>query len=285
MMTEQAAHALVHESMHKAVRGRGVVALLDALGIKDRMSDPARTAEELDVVFQRVSGEFMKLFVALRQEFSVDFMAAPALRFYCLGDTLLISFFEESPSQMPLQRRDGILAILMGIVVQLAVSIGLESGFLFRGAISSGEYVECGGSGTVGGIVTMGSALSEASKWFEIADWAGVCLTPTAAAGYEVVKQGLDARHGMEARRSWDIFQIYDLPVKGQQHLPGVWVLKWHKALKDKRETIHGLMLGGRPVDLSVARKMQNTLTFFDRCFQNPIGASVSQKGSKTAPP
>ena len=252
--------------MHSAEGGRGAVALLDALGIKGRMDDPRKTAEELDFVFQMASNAAVnELYPPFKKYFSDDFIIIDTPRFYCLGDTLLMAWFEEKPSPMLLQRRDGIFAILMGQLVQMVVLYGLVKGFLFRGAIATGEYVECGGSGTVGGRVTMGNALSEASMWYDNAEWAGVCLTPTAAAGYEVMKGEFDARYGTGARKSWDIYQRYDLPVKGQPPLPKTWVLKWHETLKDKRERIQSLMLG-KSVDLGVARKMQNTLDFFDSC-------------------
>jgi hypothetical protein len=147
----------------------GFVALLDALGTKTASIKSAQ--RYLDNINEIESG----IQYALKATVVPDALKNPKLdpeifseistRFF--GDTILITY-EIKDRKQELEYFTRITFIL-----QLFICNALETGLLFRGSVSIGEYIDKEA-------VVLGPAVSDAANWYEQLDMIGVVFTPQA---------------------------------------------------------------------------------------------------------
>jgi hypothetical protein len=132
----------------------------------------------------------------------------------------------------------------------------LKLGVLYRGAVSAGTFY-------IGPGLLIGPAVDEAAEWHDIADWAGIMFTPSAAMEIEKTIGAHATKEGF-----WHLAGIvhWDLPLKpgaSRAKLAGpTWVIDWTYDSKNLAPVLYEAFTRS-PVPLGVEAKKQNTLRFY----------------------
>ncbi len=157
-------------------RKNGIVVMLDALGIRTlEIEECGRFLTLRDIIIKKVNDSFPDLeeqYGELCRILNEPDRLACAPQIATFGDTIIVTW--EVPSRpelfaIPLLRlvpSQLIWETIFGLTIQRG-----QKGFLFRGAVSCGEYIHEGDT-------VLGPALVEAFTWYEAADWAGIIVTP-----------------------------------------------------------------------------------------------------------
>jgi hypothetical protein len=199
----------------------GVIVLLDALGIQNSTIEESRKfIQFLDDA--RNIEPYIKTFVEDTSIYDFIHTNPPEVRTF--GDTFLIAW--SIPEDVEIM--DCLHTI--STYVSFLICEGLKSGFLLRGAISIGEYIQSKNT-------LIGPAVTDAAGWYEEADWFG-CITTPACTQY------INSNNHVELfERKVKIGSIlveYDIPFKGNRILK-LWCCKWPIFLSffsDSREII-----------------------------------------------
>jgi len=246
----------------------GVILMIDALGARGFSIEESRRfltnrqsfIERLDEK-QRQLSQFTELDQKVGEPQIVTF-----------GDTVILAW------PLPLDTPDRFLPALAEWV-RPAVLVGLQLGFLFRGAIAVGEYIL--DSSTV-----LGPALSDAASWYEEADWIGVIATPSCGNLLSRIEARLQGK--VDMRR---FYVEYDVPLKGGL-TSRMWTVSWPAQFPPKRSVdIDGSTINGQTlffellsrlmIPKGTEAKYSHTRQFFE-WFQNEIGLSVFDQPKET---
>jgi hypothetical protein len=122
----------------------------------------------------------------------------------------------------------------------------LDLGFLLRGAISFGDFYQ-------DKEIVIGPAIDDAARWADLAEWAGVVLTPSAA------DLAITVFHPSEIDAALE-FARWEVPLKtgGSLHTFALWWPRQHQ----RSRLIE--LFDAAPNSVDVALKRQNTLEFHD---------------------
>lgn len=223
--------------------GEGVVAFLDALGIKGIWA----RAEPREVIssWNKVIGIFDRTIKEAQNKAGDVFKGCHIAAF---SDTVIVILKGQDPSR---------LIPLMGEVLMCPIFAGILYGIYLRCVISVGKFYQ---SKTL----IIGPAIDEAAEWYTQPDWIGVSTAPSASFGLErFVDQGIDIS-------KW--FVRYKIPMKDGIEENG-WAVAWPKRAPieplDNREKVTSRTaileaFASRPISISAASKYRNTLSFFD---------------------
>lgn len=143
----------------------GIVTLLDALGARS-----ASTRESLEYLqgiekIRTEIGSSLDITLETAPESIKDLLAQLRPRFF--GDSILLTY--SVPDESHMHEFVGRLAFVLCVLLAKA----LPMGFLFRGAIAIGEYLESND-------VVLGPAVVDAANWYEKLEMIGVMATPRA---------------------------------------------------------------------------------------------------------
>ena len=148
--------------------------------------------------------------------------------------------------------------------------VGLREGFLFRGALSIGDFVQS--EATV-----IGPAITDAACWYEMADWFGIIATPSCGHRLSYFAEILKKEN--KDLHAW--YVEYEVPLKkGKKH--SLWVVSWPaqyppilgNVMDVGPKKLFLAHLRDFPVPGGTEAKYSNTITFFD-WYCREIGVSV----------
>lgn len=238
---------------------KGVVALLDALGVKGIWA--RSRPRDVITAWKHAIGMFEKSIQKARE-------ASPEEKFSLLSfsDTVIILLETE---------KDPVACIpLMAGVLLVPFNAALVEGIFLRGAVSVGEFVRSES-------MIIGPAVDEAAEWYTVPDWMGVSLCPSASYGVErLAEQGADISR-------W--FVKYDVPMKSGVDGGAGWALAWPRFALDiplgdeKPLSARGVLLytfARNGVSVSVHTKYRNTLRFFD-FVRSPVEEAHRSRSSR----
>jgi hypothetical protein len=175
-------------------------------------------------------------------------MVTVETRVQFISDTLIVSFNPKSTVAACLLFSYA-FDLVTGIILE-----GIRHHTLFRGAISVGHIY-------TGEDFLMGKAVDEAAEWHELADWAGVMLTPMAGEQMDRIVRAAPGVPPFGYLR-WEVPASRSRGVAAGP-LGDAWVVAWPWYAKALRRELELLFLEP-PVSPSVNLKFQNTMKFFD---------------------
>lgn len=158
----------------------GAICILDALGTKGiwKKKNPENVIENWEKFVNIVDTGIKK-----DKNFETNF--------YAFSDTIIITVSGNLPIEKVLNR--------LSVIVLSSITFGLPYGIFLRGCISIGDFYESEK-------MILGPAIDEASQHYEIANWLGVHLTPSA---FSVVDRLISSDDALKHR-----FALYSVPVK-----------------------------------------------------------------------
>jgi hypothetical protein len=254
---------------HKPVERVGVIAMIDALGI--RYSGTGAAPEETLVGLLRAKKDsewvigFGQAISVFTQAFSqatpatpIGSPAAPSdrTRIIGLGDTLIAAVHGNDSPREQLEE--------IALTLTMLLTFGMMNGLFFRGAISYGRWWEFDPP-PPGSLHLLGPAVDEAAEWRDQAEWIGCALTPRA--GFE-----WERSQNFDATNPAALYTDYPVPVK---HGEPVGVLKWalnwpEQSGLPRRDLLEALSKGSIPK--VAAMKYVNTLSFYDEAWKRLVG-------------
>jgi len=152
----------------------GYVMMLDVLGFRDFVSKDI--GNDFFAIWESIQKSLYDkkevIENRLRNQVIIDIL--------CLSDTLIVCV---SLSNKPINANidDRELIVILPELINSFFQTQLNNKVFFRGAISYGEF-----SFSSEQTIVMGSALDEASDWYEAVDWIGIILTPSAEYAVEM---------------------------------------------------------------------------------------------------
>ncbi len=200
----------------------GIVAMLDALGVRNATSEEAVAFIN---AFREMEENAPKSQVALLAVLPNSFgnlYKEEDFHTYSFGDTVLL-VWEIQPTGVHLKA-----LMVMGVVLSQMIIQGLDRGLRLRGAVSIGEMVRDGRS-------VLGPVITDVASWYDKADFIGVVATPKCGQhlSYMDTNRGepLRSREG-EDRLTWDwCFQNYDVPLQNNSTRK-LWAVNWPHLIK-----------------------------------------------------
>ena len=237
----------------------GIVAMLDALGVRD-----ATTEEAFKFLsdFREIEKEALKDQLALLAVLPTSYgnlYDEETFRTYSFGDTVILVW-----EIQPTPTGDHLKALMvMGAVLSEMIIKGLSRGLRLRGAVSMGEMVRDDRS-------VLGPVITDLAAWYDAADFMGAVVTPTCGQhlSYIGANNGQPVRGGEgEDMFKWDwCFQSYDVPLKNNSTRK-LWVANWPhliKALNKNRNPLDWYFDQTRKLSIPVGteKKYDNTEKF-----------------------
>jgi hypothetical protein len=283
---------------------KGVVVFLDFLGISGMdISETLKWLSFRDELIEIVKNGFIEEFNKLKNLFleqynkenRTDFKSVNELKsfnqkdyFYemqvrTFQDSIIITFPNGDIRNLSAKTILPVRNALMKIVLK-----SIEKGYLVRGALSVGEYIDDPDSSTF-----VGPAIYDAAKFYEIAQWCGVIVTDSASILIEKLFNELnvetidlnrpDSKGFMVAKTS---FVKYAVPIKNkkcEEFKKNFFCLGWpYDYLFDsigKLETLDKIKeelsnkigcIGRDKNNIEIERKYSNTLEFINYCMILP---------------
>lgn len=234
---------------------QGYVMMLDVLGYREYISK--EKGSDFFKIWESIKKGILEKKVSLEQMF----LHKIEIDFLCFSDTLVVCIsLAEDLGGLDIDPR-GTILIFPYLITTFFIP-QMQNNIFFRGAISYGEFQ----LSTEDNII-MGSALDEASDWYEATDWIGIILTPSAGYALDL----LYAREGRGVGRSELLRTTYrkyhNIPFKtGIPHACNYAVCWWDTELsmKDPKSfEIIVLDMFSRIKHLkSYAAKYRNTVDF-----------------------
>ncbi len=222
--------------------------MLDALGARSLTPDSAEGFLSSRKSFtDALQGELDKMHAWA--EIVDDYMRDRKPSITTFGDTVLLSW--ELPEEKPERHLPRLIESLGP-----AIFVGLETGFLFRGALSVGHYLQDEAT-------LVGPAISDAASWYERADWLGIIATP--ACGHRlslIVEEQFKPTKDSVSR--WMV--EYDVPLS-HGATRRLWTISWpshYLTSRDKGRALLFKQLSKYPVPPNTEDKYSNTVKFFD---------------------
>ena len=121
----------------------------------------------------------------------------------------------------------------------------IEDSIPIRGATCYGDFAQKGN-------VLVGPAIDEVASWYEVADWIGVILTPSAL---------------FQVENDHKFLEKYEVPRKKSSPYNTLccnWIELWENTGKTKKDLVNLFDKMG-PITSEIASKYINTLNFYDK--------------------
>ncbi|MGB8517659.1 MAG: hypothetical protein WCD45_07200, partial [Gallionella sp.] len=254
----------------------GVVVLLDALGVSQfDLEACVDFLDKREEILEYAENHYLLNTKGALLNFSLKPIITATF-----GDTLLFAwdFDGDKAASKPVAIK--FLAAWLAHIL----SEGIRRKIYYRGAMSSGELLVDTESNTV-----IGSAVVDASNWYEQADWIGVIATPSCGIGieyFESVKVSASENNQGEAEKKYhaacinlcsdslsssmleDTYSSYlrrcSVPLKGDKALD-MWVVAWPSLFDgDKNAMLGAVVPLSKLWPKGVETKYENTIKFFD---------------------
>jgi hypothetical protein len=195
---------------------KGIVALLDALGLRTATIESAEayllSVEKIKVAIQR------DIKITLVDKELID---KPALRnmfanlkprFF--GDTILFTYAITD------EKLFNEHFLRMAFVLNMLMRMAVDTGILFRGAVSIGKYIETED-------IVLGPAIVDAASWYDKLELFGIITTP-AALNYVKAVYAKELLHGsfIESEPTGSLFRLRGVPIKGDRIL-NTYIFDW----------------------------------------------------------
>jgi hypothetical protein len=184
--------------------------MLDVLGFKNKLNGPSRVEE-----FQR----FVEVVEQLKRAFDSkatgdigDLLKRRDERALLYSDTLI--YWQDLASDMTAPDT----LVSAAAFAMRTICAGLESGFMLRGAIAFGELLTCDNPEALGGPV-----VNECAQHYELGNWCGCHLTPSAV-------KVLDSTPAERKARTGPRFAKYRMPVVTKTNeifFSEQWAVRW----------------------------------------------------------
>lgn len=227
----------------------GVVAVLDALGTKGIWR--GRSSNTIINKWDTLITSYKKSISKKSRRKSCD------ISFHAFSDTVIITFTGSDPNN---------ILITAGSEISSFVLFALSRRIFFRGCLSYGKIF-------VGDQIIIGSAIDEAAQYYELSNWIGVFLTPSAI---DVIRKP-SFQKLIKLKQNEDYFVKYDIPLKTKIKRNGyalnikrdyellhlVTMLHLRKILPKQPETLLKREMK-KISDPRILRKWKNTLKFFE---------------------
>jgi hypothetical protein len=264
------------KSKYKPVERVGVIAMIDALGIRhsgtgaapDRTLTglmDAKRESEWATLFSQAIGIVVKGLTqaASGNRAGATPTASQKVRLIGLGDTLIVAVYGKNSPREQLREIAQTVTYLM--------SFGMSKGLFFRGAISYGSWWELDPP-QADSIHLLGPAVDEAAEWRDQTEWVGCALTPHAGFEWERPEE-FDPDDPTAA------FIDYPVPVKpGEPNGVLKWALNWPGLGHLSRRALLG-SFASVSIPKSAASKYVNSIAFYDEAWKR-----LSKIGRKPPP-
>jgi hypothetical protein len=218
---------------------QGAIAYLDILGWKDIWRRKNITTDELiDTIRKKVVSEEMN--IAKIGKYSSE---PYNIAIRTISDTIVIYIHDSNAIKA--------LNILANHSASILTNL-LEKELPVRGAISYGDFDEQDN-------IVIGPAIAEVASWYELADWIGIILTPSAAYSYDLC----------DDFKFDDLLMIkeYEVPIKnhGPMFLKSInWPYYWiNKHGSNSEKDLKQTFLDMGPITIDIAKKFKNTERYF----------------------
>lgn len=224
----------------------GAIAIIDILGIRGLWArdEIKKTIDE----WQNIIDDF-KDFVKIAEDFDPNVK----VNLQVFSDTIILTY-----------ESSDVIKALEYISTHLAYPFchSILRKIFLRGTISVGKFIRSES-------LIVGPPIDEAVEWYELSDWMGISLSPSAdflmnENFYKTKMQGLYIK--------------YDVPQKDNR-TRNCWVLDWPNPMKevmkhlgDNREPKEALLnaFSSLPVSPSAISKYTNTLKFYETIMKEP---------------
>ncbi len=224
---------------------KGAVAFLDLLGAKGiwARTDPDELVERWESVVASIEG--------LKARFPGPVLE---VEYQAFSDTIIVTLASDGLAQ------DALIAV-MGMILREPFWKALKSGFFFRGVVSYGTFFRSGS-------LLVGPSIDEAAEWYQLADWSGVCCSPSAGYAIDAMGKKFDD-HTLST-----FYVRYDVPTKAGGKFR-TFALAWPLEA-DRTELL--CAFSRHPIGASAHSKYENTLAFFDY-----VRSQVQEQSSSSA--
>lgn len=179
------------------------------------------------------------------------------ISFHAFSDTIIITVTGSDPND---------ILLTAGSEISSFVLFALSRRIFFRGCLSFGRIF-------VGDQIIIGPAIDEAAEYYELADWIGVLLTPSAI---KIIKKP-SFQKLIKFKKNEDYFVKYNIPLKTKIQRNGyalnikrdyellhlVTMIHLRKTLPKQPETLLKREIE-KISDPRILRKWRNTLKFFE---------------------
>ncbi len=155
------------------------------------------------------------------------------------------------------------------VLINSIIQEGAKQGIFFRGALSYGEYSLIKNSSFY-----MGQAVNEVAHWYELCDWVGVIMTPSAAKRYSTLNCILKATDPKYTCKSY--IKYSDIPFKNtndsfESYAVNCFyknedIFKYREALAQEKDRLEK-----SKSDVSIIKKYENTLNFYSYVKKNGL--------------
>lgn len=190
----------------------GIIVLLDALGIQNSSIEESKKFVGLLRGAQNTFEPYLNSYSSSKEHTNNHYKnVKPTTRTF--GDTLLLAW--ELPEDKDLYDYINTVSASVGYIIKY----GIESGVLFRGAMSIGKYLE---SDTT----IIGPAITDAAAWHEQADWFGCIATPNCSMVINIECK----------ENNYPNIIKYNVPLKSGKKID-LWCVSWPShVFEDKKE-------------------------------------------------
>lgn len=189
----------------------GIVCLVDALGVSsfnlDQSIEFIKIRDELLNSINEYISPKLKLDNVERKDY-IDVIP----KIVTFGDSIILTW--ESTHY----RFNSSLCMIASRWLSPFIALGITKGILFRGAISSGYFIEK--ENTI-----LGPALADAAKWYEAANWFGIFTTPTLNYTLNSMRLLYDMKSDSMKETIFEGFVKYPVPLKLE--VKELWSLAW----------------------------------------------------------
>ncbi len=264
----------------------GVVVLLDALGVSQfDLEECADFLRQRDEIMAEATNNYL-----LDQQCKLSKCDVTPTISATFGDTLLFAwnFDDDKAAGKPVALK------FLAMWLAHFISDGIRRQVYYRGAISTGEILVDDSKNTV-----IGSAVVDASAWYEQADWFGVIATPSFSIGldhFELIKACASKNNKGEAYQRYvtahskfgndtlktsmleDAYSPalvrYCVPLKNDKKIE-TWAVSWPYAFlklhgdndkSAKFALLDAIVPMSKPWPKGVEEKYEKSLKFFDHC-------------------
>lgn len=223
---------------------KGAVTFLDVLGWKGIWKRDDRALEKLYNLIEHIGKNIKDLLEEAHRGVSEQdaYLKDIEVKLLSISDTIVITTYGESKSALHFQ------SVAVAGTMSYAFSIGLP----IRGATSYGEFDNRGN-------ILIGPAVDEVASWYELAEWIGVFLTPSALYQYD---------------GNAPLSMLYDVPLKIgklKTYCSSWFDIDEDDKLENMEDKIRKFFLEFSPITPDISNKFYNTLEFISYYKKNHI--------------
>jgi len=162
----------------------------------------------------------------------------------------------------------------------------MENKYIFRGAISIGNFIES--RNNENDVSVIREAVADAAAWHEKADWGGVIFTPKASYYLDGIQLNYKLLRKEEAEIYKNIqyqsYLKYPVPIKASQQKE-LWAIAWpsqlfldskNRSKIESQKYIH-LLLSEMPITKGTEEKYENTLNFALNYLKNITDENINE--------